>query len=128
VPPEPRLPQARGVFDDRGCFVVHAPRQTGKTTTLLALAQALTAGGRHAALHFSCEPELPTEWLRLRHTCAGGGAGLWAAPRARVSHPGGGRAGATPLPCDHWRTLQPPGALNIAAQAAAEYPPSGLTR
>jgi hypothetical protein len=34
---------------------VHAPRQTGKTTTLAALAQALTAEGEYLALHFSCE-------------------------------------------------------------------------
>ncbi|WP_322751507.1 MULTISPECIES: ATP-binding protein, partial [unclassified Frankia] len=38
-----------------GYFVVHAPRQTGKTTTLRALADALTATGVYAALHFSCE-------------------------------------------------------------------------
>ena len=36
-------------------FVVHAPRQTGKTTTLRALAAELTAKGTYAALHFSCE-------------------------------------------------------------------------
>jgi len=34
---------------------VHAPRQTGKTTALRALARELTAHGRYAALHFSCE-------------------------------------------------------------------------
>jgi len=38
-----------------GYFVVHAPRQTGKTTTLSALATELTAAGEYAALHFSCE-------------------------------------------------------------------------
>nr|WP_322755407.1 AAA family ATPase [Frankia sp. Cas3] len=35
--------------------MVRAPRQTGKTTALRALAEELTAGGRYAALHFSCE-------------------------------------------------------------------------
>ncbi len=35
--------------------MVHAPRQTGKTTALRALAQELTAIGRYAALYFSCE-------------------------------------------------------------------------
>jgi hypothetical protein len=35
--------------------VVHAPRQTGKTTTLMALARQLTAAGKYAALHFTCE-------------------------------------------------------------------------
>jgi hypothetical protein len=40
-------------------FVVHAPRQTGKTTTLMALARALTDEGKLAALHFSCEAGEP---------------------------------------------------------------------
>jgi hypothetical protein len=37
VPAEPRLPDARGLIDEGQYFVVHAPRQTGKTTTLRAL-------------------------------------------------------------------------------------------
>ncbi|MGI5269848.1 ATP-binding protein [Nonomuraea sp. CA-218870] len=36
-------------------FVLHAPRQTGKTTTLEALASELNAEGDIAALMFSCE-------------------------------------------------------------------------
>jgi hypothetical protein len=55
IPALRRLPQAPGLVDQLGYFVVHAPRQTGKTTALRALAQELTAGGRYAALHFSCE-------------------------------------------------------------------------
>lgn len=55
VPPIPRFPEARELIAQQGYFVVHAPRQTGKTTTLRALAQALTAEGRFAALHFTCE-------------------------------------------------------------------------
>ncbi len=55
VDPIARLPEARGLVDQLGYFVVHAPRQTGKTTTLRALAEALTAEGRYAAVHFSCE-------------------------------------------------------------------------
>ncbi|QIS12283.1 AAA family ATPase [Nocardia arthritidis] len=45
---------ARGQY-----FVVHAPRQTGKTTSLAALARELTAEGRYVALHFSCEVAVP---------------------------------------------------------------------
>jgi hypothetical protein len=45
LPPEPRLPDARPLIDAAQYFVVHAPRQTGKTTTLNALARALTAEG-----------------------------------------------------------------------------------
>ncbi len=55
IPAAERLPEAPGIIDQLGYFVVHAPRQTGKTTTLRALAEKLTAAGRHAALHFSCE-------------------------------------------------------------------------
>lgn len=54
-----RLGEARRLIDGGGYFVVHAPRQTGKTTTLMALASILTAEGRYAALHFSCEAAEP---------------------------------------------------------------------
>jgi hypothetical protein len=59
VPPEPRLPDARRLVSQGLYFVVHAPRQTGKTTCLLALSRALTAEGRYAALTFSCETGEP---------------------------------------------------------------------
>jgi hypothetical protein len=59
LPPEPRLPEARPLIERGLYFVVHAPRQTGKTTTLRALAQDLTAEGRFAALHFSCQRAEP---------------------------------------------------------------------
>ncbi|GAA4531702.1 ATP-binding protein [Nonomuraea ferruginea] len=55
LPPTPRLPQARALIDMDRYFVVHAPRQTGKTTVLEALASELTAEGDIAALMFSCE-------------------------------------------------------------------------
>ncbi len=55
VPAVPRLPEAGGLITQMNYFVVHAPRQTGKTTTLIALAKELTASGKYAALHFSCE-------------------------------------------------------------------------
>jgi hypothetical protein len=55
IPAAERLPEAPRIIEQLGYFVVHAPRQTGKTTTLRALAEKLTAAGRHAALHFSCE-------------------------------------------------------------------------
>jgi hypothetical protein len=55
VPALSRLPAVPDLVARDGYFVVHAPRQTGKTTTLLALADELTAGGRYAALRFSCE-------------------------------------------------------------------------
>ena len=60
VPPEPRLPGARELIDQAQYFVVHAPRQTGKTTTLGALARDVAADGRQVALLFSCERAQPT--------------------------------------------------------------------
>jgi hypothetical protein len=59
VPPGPRLPEARPLVERGMYFVVHAPRQTGKTTTLRSLASELTAAGDWAALHFSCETGEP---------------------------------------------------------------------
>jgi predicted AAA+ superfamily ATPase len=55
IPPERRLPGAAPLVDRRAYFALHAPRQTGKTTTMLALAQKLRAEGRYAALYFTCE-------------------------------------------------------------------------
>ncbi|NMO21811.1 ATP-binding protein [Pyxidicoccus fallax] len=55
IPAERRLPEAPGLVEQLAYFVVHAPRQTGKTTAIRALAQELTASGRYAALYVSCE-------------------------------------------------------------------------
>lgn len=55
LPPERRLPLLRGLVDQELYFTVHAARQSGKTTSLMALAKRLTAEGRYAALHMSCE-------------------------------------------------------------------------
>jgi hypothetical protein len=55
VPALSRLPEAPRLVDLDAYFVVHAPRQTGKTTALRALARDLTAQGRYAAIMFSCE-------------------------------------------------------------------------
>jgi hypothetical protein len=61
IPAEERLPGLVKLVDHQAYFVVHAPRQTGKTTTLRALAQRLTAEGRHAAICVSCEMGRPFE-------------------------------------------------------------------
>jgi hypothetical protein len=54
VPPEPRLPHALRLIARGQYFVVHAPRQTGKTTTLRALTRDLCAEGKRVALYVSC--------------------------------------------------------------------------
>ena len=55
LPAAARVVDLRKLIDDKLYFVVHAPRQVGKTTSLRALAEALTAEGAYAALHTSCE-------------------------------------------------------------------------
>jgi hypothetical protein len=59
LPADERLPEARSLAEQGRYFVVHAPRQTGKTTAMNALAQDLTAAGRRVALRFSCEDAEP---------------------------------------------------------------------
>lgn len=55
VPAAARLPEAPALIEQGAYFVVHAPRQSGKTTTLRALAEQIQAEGRYTALHFSCK-------------------------------------------------------------------------
>jgi hypothetical protein len=55
LPPERRLPEAEVLIDRQLYFVVHAPRQSGKTTLLRTLAQRLTSEERYTALVMSCE-------------------------------------------------------------------------
>ncbi len=53
--PTTRLPDLEELIQQRSYFVVHAPRQTGKTTAMLALAQQLTESGRYGAVMVSVE-------------------------------------------------------------------------
>ena len=55
LPVASRLPEVRRLVDQQHYFVLHAPRQIGKTTTLMQLAQELTAEGRYTALLVSAE-------------------------------------------------------------------------
>jgi hypothetical protein len=55
LPVSVRIPEVRKLVDQRLYFVLHAPRQVGKTTTLLTLAKELTAEGRYAAVLLSME-------------------------------------------------------------------------
>jgi hypothetical protein len=50
-----RLPEARKLVEQQLYFVLHAPRQVGKTTSLLHLGRELTAEGRYVALLVSME-------------------------------------------------------------------------
>lgn len=59
LPSMRRLPQVRDIIESQGYFVMHAPRQVGKTTSLRALAQELTREGKYTALHVSAEVGAP---------------------------------------------------------------------
>jgi type II secretory pathway predicted ATPase ExeA len=55
LPPMIRLPQVERIVAQRRYFVIHAPRQIGKTTAMLSLAEQLTASGKYVAAMVSAE-------------------------------------------------------------------------
>lgn len=55
LPVARRLPLARQLIAQRHYFILHAPRQSGKTTTVMELARQLTAEGRFASVVVSAE-------------------------------------------------------------------------
>jgi hypothetical protein len=62
--PTARIPELMPLIQQRNYFVIHAPRQIGKTTAMIALAQELTASGDYTAVMLSVEvgaafPEQP---------------------------------------------------------------------
>lgn len=58
VPPLERLDlgELLSLIDGQKYFILHAPRQTGKTSCLLALMAHLNEGGRYRALYANLEP------------------------------------------------------------------------
>ncbi|NTU85057.1 MAG: PD-(D/E)XK nuclease family protein [Chloroflexales bacterium] len=59
LPASARLPEVPQLVAQQSYFVLHAPRQTGKTTAMLALAQELSAQGRYLATLVSVEAGAP---------------------------------------------------------------------
>ena len=55
LPAAARVPDARPLIEQQAYFVIHAPRQTGKTTAMTMLARELTASGRYVAVLLSVE-------------------------------------------------------------------------
>jgi predicted AAA+ superfamily ATPase len=49
------LEEVLDLIDSRKYFVLHAPRQTGKTSCLLALVEHLNRAGRYRALYANIE-------------------------------------------------------------------------
>jgi type II secretory pathway predicted ATPase ExeA len=59
LPPTVRLPSLERLIAQESYFVIHAPRQTGKTTAMMALAKQLTESGSYAAVMVSAEVGAP---------------------------------------------------------------------
>ena len=59
LPAAARVPLARRLVADQNYFVIHAPRQSGKTTAMTNLAQELTASGEYVAVLLSVEVGSP---------------------------------------------------------------------
>lgn len=55
LPAATRVPHVKKLIDQQAYFVLHAPRQTGKTTSMWALDQELTAQGHYVAVLLSVE-------------------------------------------------------------------------
>ena len=57
IPPLSRLDESevRTLMRQQRYFVLHAPRQTGKTSALLALTDELNAGGAYRCLYVNVE-------------------------------------------------------------------------
>jgi len=56
VDPLPRLPEIQDLIETKSYFVLHAPRQTGKTTYLYAMMHKLNAEGVYTALQVNIQP------------------------------------------------------------------------
>jgi type II secretory pathway predicted ATPase ExeA len=55
LPATARLPTVQRLLDQKAYFVIHGPRQSGKTTAMIELARQVTAAGRYAAALVSME-------------------------------------------------------------------------
>ncbi|MEM8641366.1 MAG: ATP-binding protein [Cyanobacteria bacterium P01_G01_bin.54] len=55
LPPTERLPGVKKLIAQQGYFVIHAPRQIGKSTAMIALGHELTASGEYTAIMVSAE-------------------------------------------------------------------------
>ena len=67
-----RLPEVASLVRKRQCFVVHAPRQCGKTTAFLAFANEVNAKGEAVAMYCSLETvqEFPKAADGIPKVCA----------------------------------------------------------
>ncbi|MCP4688267.1 MAG: ATP-binding protein [Desulfobacterales bacterium] len=56
IDPLPRIAGVRGLIEESHYFVIHAPRQTGKTTYLYALMKKLNEEGKYTTLTVNIQP------------------------------------------------------------------------
>ncbi len=116
LPASLRLPAVRPLIDDQRYFVLHAARQTGKTTALLALAAELTAAGRYVAALVSMEVGAPFE--DNPGMAEGAILGSWrAAARAQLPEE---------LQPPQWPSAEPGQRIGAALQAWTEAAPRPL--
>jgi type II secretory pathway predicted ATPase ExeA len=114
LPPLDRLPKVKRLVDQQGYFVIHAPRQVGKTTAMLTLAQQLTASGQYTAILLSVE--------------AGAAKPNSEAAEAAIltTWEGAMRAWLPPELCPDWSALPGASRISAALQAWAESSPRPL--
>jgi type II secretory pathway predicted ATPase ExeA len=105
------------LIEQRNYFVIHAPRQTGKTTAMLALAQQLTESGRYTAVMVSAEVGAPfSDDPRTAELAI---LDAWRA-RAQLYLP------LDLHPPDHWEQASPGRRIQAALQAWAQASPRPL--
>ncbi len=111
--PTVRLPNLSRLIQQESYFVIHAPRQTGKTTAMLALAKELTQSGRYTAIMVSAEVGAP-----FSHDPAAAEIPILDAWEASVRFD----LPKDLRPPENWNTAQPgrriQGALQVWAQAS----------
>jgi hypothetical protein len=116
LPAMARLPEVRGLVERGKYFVIHAPRQTGKTTAVSALAQELTDTGNHVAAVVSVEVG-----SAMRDDIGAAELAILGAWRSSAER----RLPADLVP-PVWRDAPPGQRLNAALQAWAQAMPKPL--
>jgi hypothetical protein len=83
------LPQLEVLIEQQRYFVLHAPRQTGKTSSLLALADYLNRSGRYRCVYTNVEPaQAAREDVPAAMQAMLSALGSWARYLANDPYPG----------------------------------------
>jgi hypothetical protein len=56
IDPMGRLLSVQGLVENKRYFILHAPRQTGKTTTMISFVKAINEEGKYVAVYANVEP------------------------------------------------------------------------